>query len=45
MGIAFKILDMPEDLGQFQTMLRYLEALDQRRGPSLKSLWPEFYPE
>ena len=43
MSIAFKILDMPEDLGQFKTMLRYLEALDLRRRTSLKDLWPEFY--
>lgn len=43
MGIAFKILDMPEDIGQFRTMLRYMEALDLRRGTSLKALWPEFY--
>lgn len=43
MGIVFKILDMPEELGQFQTMLRYLEALDLRRNTSLKQLWPEFY--
>jgi MoaA/NifB/PqqE/SkfB family radical SAM enzyme len=43
MGIAFKILDMPEEVGQFRTMLRYLEALDLRRGTSLKALWPEFY--
>ena len=43
MEIAFKILDMPEDQGQFKTMLRYLEALDLRRGTSLKALWPEFY--
>ncbi len=43
MGIAFKILDMEEEIGQFRTMLRYLEALDGRRGTCLKELWPEFY--
>jgi len=43
MDIAFKILDMPEELGQFRTMLRYLEALDARRGTCLRDLWPEFY--
>lgn len=43
MGIALRILNMPEDMPQFRSMLGYLEALDARRGTSLKTLWPEFY--
>ena len=43
MGIAFKILEMEEDVPQFRAMLRYLEALDLRRGTNVKALWPEFY--
>ncbi|MBP7951283.1 MAG: twitch domain-containing radical SAM protein [Verrucomicrobiales bacterium] len=43
MGIALRILEMEEDLPQFRTMVRYLEALDLRRKTSLEALWPEFY--
>ncbi len=43
MGIALRILDMEEDLPQFQTMLRYLAELDRRRQTNAPVLWPEFY--
>lgn len=42
MGIALRILEMPEDLPQFRAMLSYLEALDARRETSVHELWPEF---
>lgn len=42
-GIAMRILRTAEDLPQFRTMLRYLEALDARRRTDARTLWPEFY--